>query len=141
MNDQLKQFRLLACVRMREKRMLIFSPFPAEQRGSRKMSTSEQKFFFVFPNLQKHNLLLLYNEHFCGHLSGHVNTLYARIWKLENAHEVLESQRDSPKLSAFCAISRWKLYGPFIFGEPTVTGSTYFDALSTTMTISSIERK
>ncbi|GFU23897.1 uncharacterized protein TNCV_3331661 [Trichonephila clavipes] len=29
----------------------------------------------------------------------------------------------------FCAISRWKVYGPFVFGEPTVTGSAYFDAL------------
>ncbi|GFX72648.1 uncharacterized protein TNCV_4062441 [Trichonephila clavipes] len=29
----------------------------------------------------------------------------------------------------FCAISRWKVYGPFVFGEPTVTGSTYLDAL------------
>ncbi|GFX37720.1 transposable element Tcb1 transposase [Trichonephila clavipes] len=40
----------------------------------------------------------------------------------KNPHVVLKWQRDSPKLNIFCAISRRKVYGHFIFGEPTVTG-------------------
>ncbi|GFV32034.1 uncharacterized protein TNCV_1688071 [Trichonephila clavipes] len=64
-----------------------------------------------------------------GYLSAHVNTHNTRIRSLQNPHEVLELQRDSPKLNAFCSISRRKVYGPFIFGEASMTGSTYLDAL------------
>ncbi|GFV36977.1 uncharacterized protein TNCV_4545651 [Trichonephila clavipes] len=84
---------------------------------------------FVFPILQRQNFLLLYNERSGGHLSEHVDTHNAGIWSLENPHEVIESQRDSPKLSVFCAVSRRKVFVLFVFGEPTVTGSAYFDAV------------
>ncbi|GFX94164.1 uncharacterized protein TNCV_4292091 [Trichonephila clavipes] len=84
---------------------------------------------FVFPGLQRQNLLLLCNERSCGYLSGHVGTHNARICSLENPHEVLESQRDSPKLNVLCAISLRKVHGPFVFGEPTVTSSAYLEAL------------
>ncbi|GFV97145.1 uncharacterized protein TNCV_3527301 [Trichonephila clavipes] len=47
MKDQLKQFCLLVWVRMRMKRMLIFSPFLADQRASSKMASSEEKAFCV----------------------------------------------------------------------------------------------
>ncbi|GFY28071.1 uncharacterized protein TNCV_4394051 [Trichonephila clavipes] len=53
-----------------------------------------------------------------------VDTHNVRIWSLENPHEVLE-----PKLNVFCAISRRKVFGPFVFGEPIVTDSAYLDAL------------
>ncbi|GFX22676.1 uncharacterized protein TNCV_2994111 [Trichonephila clavipes] len=77
------------------------------------MTTSEQKAFC----LQTQNL--------CHERSGgHVNTHNAHIWSLENSHEVLESYRDSPQLN----ISRRKVHAPFVFGEPTVTGSAYLDA-------------
>ncbi|GFS90473.1 hypothetical protein TNCV_4096831 [Trichonephila clavipes] len=57
-----------------------------------------------------HCELLRENEmHSGGHFSGHVNTHSARIWSLENPHEVLESQRDSPKLKVLCAISQRKV--------------------------------
>ncbi|GFX76973.1 uncharacterized protein TNCV_2258361 [Trichonephila clavipes] len=69
------------------------------------------------------------NEHSGEHLSGHANTPNARIWSLENPHEELESQRDSPKLNVFYAISRRKVYRPFVFGKPTVSGFAYLDAL------------
>ncbi|GFU63998.1 uncharacterized protein TNCV_245761 [Trichonephila clavipes] len=77
----------------------------------------------------RQNLLLLCNERSDGHLSGHVNAHNVHIRSLENPHEVLESQRDSPKLNVFCAISWRKVYGPFVFGEPIVTGSAYLEAL------------
>ncbi|GFT86441.1 hypothetical protein TNCV_3259401 [Trichonephila clavipes] len=88
------------------------------------MSTSEQKAFCV-PSLQKQILLLLYHER----SGGHVDTQNTCTWSLENPHEVLESQRDSPKLNVFCAISWRKVYGPFVFGELKVTGSAYLDTL------------
>ncbi|GFT70450.1 uncharacterized protein TNCV_2658731 [Trichonephila clavipes] len=50
-------------------------------------------------------------------------------WSLENPHEVLESQPDSPKLTVYCAISRRKVHGPFVIGESTVTGFAYLDSL------------
>ncbi|GFX92811.1 gag-pol [Trichonephila clavipes] len=46
-----------------------------------------------------------------------------------SARQGLESQRDSPKFNVFCALSRWKVYGPFGFGESTVTDSAYLDDL------------
>ncbi|GFS48380.1 uncharacterized protein TNCV_2297261 [Trichonephila clavipes] len=63
------------------------------------------------------------------HFSGHVNTDNVRSCSLENPHEVLELQRDLPKVNVFCAISRLKANGPFIFGEPTATGSVYLYSL------------
>ncbi|GFX26979.1 uncharacterized protein TNCV_1841511 [Trichonephila clavipes] len=62
-------------------------------------------------------------------LNEHVNIHNTLIRSLENPHEVLESQRDSPKLNVFCLISRRKVSGSFVFGETTVTGSAYLDAL------------
>ncbi|GFW13989.1 uncharacterized protein TNCV_4701241 [Trichonephila clavipes] len=128
MKDQLKQFCLLARVRIRAKRILIFSPSPPTSALLEKWQLVNRK-RFVFPSLQRQNLLLLRNKRSDGHLSGHVNAHHARIWKLENPHEVLESLRDTPKSNVFCAISRRKVYGPFVFGEPTVTDSAFLNAL------------
>ncbi|GFW73805.1 uncharacterized protein TNCV_1542591 [Trichonephila clavipes] len=72
------------------------------------------------------DVLLLCNEGFGGHLSGHVNT---HIRSLKNPQKVLESQRDSPKLNVCCTISRKKMHGPFVFGEPIVAGFTSLDDL------------
>ncbi|GFY05308.1 uncharacterized protein TNCV_2207541 [Trichonephila clavipes] len=58
-----------------------------------------------------------------------MKTHNARIWRLENPPEVLELQRDHLNLMFFCAISQRKMYGPFVSGEPTVTGSAYLDVL------------
>ena len=37
--------------------------------------------------------------------------------------------QDSPKLNVFNAISSVKVYGPFFFAKPTVTGISYLDML------------
>ncbi|GFV94395.1 uncharacterized protein TNCV_3352331 [Trichonephila clavipes] len=117
---------------MRAKRMLIpsFSHLssPSISALVEKWQLVNRK-CFVFPSLQRQNLLLLCNERSGGNLIGYVNTHNAHIWSLGNPHEVLESQRDSPKLNVFCAIPWRKMYWPFIFGEPTVIGSAYLDAL------------
>ncbi|GFX46483.1 uncharacterized protein TNCV_4549221 [Trichonephila clavipes] len=80
-------------------------------------------------DLKRQNLLLLCFERSGGHRREHVNTQNTGIWSLENPHEVLESQKDSPKLDVFCAVCWRIMYEPFVFGEPTVTGSAYLDAL------------
>jgi hypothetical protein len=41
----------------------------------------------------------------------------------------MEYVRDSPKVNVFCAVSSCKVYGPFFFAEPTVTGINYLDML------------
>ncbi|GFY30212.1 uncharacterized protein TNCV_3091191 [Trichonephila clavipes] len=86
-----------------------------------------QSLFESKPRRVVANLLLLGNKRSRGHLSGHVNTHNVLIWSLENPHEVLESQRDSPKLNVFCVTYRRKVYGPFVFGEPTVSCYAYLD--------------
>ena len=52
-----------------------------------------------------------------------------RIWGSEHPHEVVQYQRDSPKLNVFCALSRRQMYGPFCFAEATVTGVAYLSML------------
>ena len=63
------------------------------------------------------------------HIRSAVNRHNVRIWGSENQHAYVEHQRDSPKVSAFCAISSQKVYGPFFFAEETVTGMAYLDML------------
>jgi len=63
------------------------------------------------------------------HVSAAVNRRNVRIWRIKNPHAYVEHQRDSPKVSVFCAISIQKVYGPFYFAEETVPGMTYVDML------------
>ncbi|KAJ4433763.1 hypothetical protein ANN_16075 [Periplaneta americana] len=73
--------------------------------------------------------LVIFSDESTFHLNGCVNTHNVRIWGSANPHEMVQLQQDSPKLNSFCAISRRKIYGPFFFGEATVTGASYLDAL------------
>jgi len=41
----------------------------------------------------------------------------------------MEHVRDSPEVNMFYAVSSCKVYGPFFFAEPTVTGINYLDML------------
>ena len=41
----------------------------------------------------------------------------------------MEHVCDSPKVNVFCAVSCCKVYGPFFFAKPTVTGINYLDML------------
>lgn len=72
---------------------------------------------------------VVFSDESTFHTSGHVNTHNVRIWGSENPHEMVQLQRDSPKINVFCALSRRKVYGPFFFGEATVTGTSYLDTL------------
>jgi len=63
------------------------------------------------------------------HISGKENRHNVRIWGTEQPHAQIEHQRDYPKVSVSCAVSREKLHGPFFFTEATVTGDLFLDML------------
>jgi hypothetical protein len=52
-----------------------------------------------------------------------------QIWGTENPHAKLEQDRDSNKVNVFLAVSSCENYGPFFFGETTVTGINYLEML------------
>lgn len=72
---------------------------------------------------------IVFSDEATFHLSGKVNRHNVRIWGTEQPHQIVQHERDSPKVNVFCAISRNKVYGPFFFAENTVTGITYLDML------------
>jgi len=41
----------------------------------------------------------------------------------------MEFVHDSPRVNVFCALSKAKVYGPFLFTAYTITGMTYLDML------------
>lgn len=72
---------------------------------------------------------LVFSDEATFHVNGKVNKHNTRIWGTENPHELLEHQRDSPKVTVFCAMSKKAVYGPFFFERATVNGETYLDML------------
>jgi hypothetical protein len=65
-------------------------------------------------------------------LEGHgqwwyVNAVFNETAKKEHAR--IEHQSDSPKVNAFCGVSREKVHGPFFFTEATVTGDSFLEML------------
>ena len=51
------------------------------------------------------------------------------MWGTENPYELLMHQRDSPKMTVYCAMSKKAVYGPLFFEKATVNGETYLDML------------
>ena len=72
---------------------------------------------------------LVFNDEATFHVNGKVNKHNTRIWGTENSHVILEHQRDSPKVTVFCAMSKKAVYGSFFFEGATVNGETYLDML------------
>ena len=63
------------------------------------------------------------------HVSGKVNKHNIRIWGSQNPCEVLERERDSPKISVWCGLMHNQIIGPFIFAESTIIANIYLDML------------
>ena len=63
------------------------------------------------------------------HVSGKVNKHNIRIWGLQNPCEVLERERDSPKINVWCGLMHNQIIDPFIFAESTITANIYLDML------------
>ncbi|GBN20375.1 hypothetical protein AVEN_260841-1 [Araneus ventricosus] len=52
-----------------------------------------------------------------------------RIWGYENPHFIIETVRDSPKVSVWCGLMADSVISPFFFVESTVTKEVYLDML------------
>ena len=63
------------------------------------------------------------------HVYGKVNKHNIRIWGSQNPSEVLERERDSPKINVWCGLMHDQIIGPFIFAESTITANIYLDML------------
>lgn len=64
------------------------------------------------------------------HVSGTVNRNNCRVWGAEHPHEVIQHQRDSPKVNVWCGLMVDRVIGPFIFVEQTINGDIYYDMLT-----------
>jgi hypothetical protein len=58
-------------------------------------------------------------------VSATVNWHNYHIWGCENHHNDNEHGCDSPKFDMWCALMKYKVIGPFLLEEPTVTGDTF----------------
>ena len=72
---------------------------------------------------------LVFSDEATFHVSGKVNQYNTRIWGTENPHELLKHQRDSTKVTVFCAVLKKAVYGPFFFERAAVNAETYLDKL------------
>ncbi|PSN58023.1 hypothetical protein C0J52_02021 [Blattella germanica] len=72
---------------------------------------------------------ILFSDEATFHICGRVNRHNCRIWADEQPNATYEWQRDTPKINVWLGVSATKLYGPFMFQEPTVTGVTYLEML------------
>jgi hypothetical protein len=48
-------------------------------------------------------------------------------------------KRKSPKANVFCALSKERVYGPFIFMETTITGIVYLEMLQQFLSSSQLD--
>ena len=62
-------------------------------------------------------------------VSGKVNRHNIRIWGSQNPYEVLEKERDNPKLNVWCGLMHNQIIGLFIFDESTIIADIYLDML------------
>ena len=72
---------------------------------------------------------LIFSDEAMFHLNSKVSHHNVYIWGLENPHEIVQHECDSPKINVFSVVSVRKIYGPFFFEGNTVTGNPYFEML------------
>jgi hypothetical protein len=70
----------------------------------------------------KMTLLVIFSDEANFHLIGKIN-------RLQYPREVLQHERHSLKLNEFYAFPQAKVYEPFFFMRPRVTGQTYREVL------------
>lgn len=81
--------------------------------------------------VQEANLLqnVLFSDEATFHTCGMVNRHNCRVWADEQPNEIMEWERNTPKVNVWLGLTKSKVYGPFFFGERTVTGNSYIDML------------
>ena len=62
---------------------------------------------------------VLFSDEATFHTCGHVNRHNCRIWADEQPNALQEWERDSPKVNLWMGITKSKVYGPYMFAEPT----------------------
>jgi len=71
---------------------------------------------------------LVFSNEVTFHENDKVNKHNTCIWVLIT-HMNFLSQRDSPKVTVFCAMLKKAVYGPFFFERTTDNGETYLNML------------
>ncbi|PSN54229.1 hypothetical protein C0J52_09258, partial [Blattella germanica] len=73
------------------------------------------------------NILLNHESKF--HICGFVYKNNCRIWADEQPNATYEWTRDSPKVNVWLGLTQTRIYGPFMFQKPTITGTSFLDML------------
>lgn len=72
---------------------------------------------------------VLFTDESTFHVNGVVNRHNCRIWGSEKPREIVQHQRDSPKVNVWCGLMNDRIVGPFIFCENTINGDIYCEML------------
>lgn len=72
---------------------------------------------------------VIFTDESTFHVNGTVNRHNCRIWGSEKPCEIVQYQRDSPKVNVWCGLMHDRVVGPFIFAENTINGDIYCDML------------
>lgn len=67
------------------------------------------------------NMILLMSDEAHFHLNGSVNKQNFRYWSSQNPRNIHEKPLHSPKVTVWCALSRFCIIGPYFFEENGVT--------------------
>jgi hypothetical protein len=87
----------------------------------------------ILARIENHTDLLtrfICSEQATFHLNSKVNRHNFLFYGMESSHFTLKHERDLPEVNVFCAISKWRVYGPFFFMEDTIVGNLYLDLLT-----------
>ena len=72
---------------------------------------------------------LLLSSELTLHIFGFVNKNNCRIWADEQPNAIFEWTRNSPKVNVWLGLTQTRIYGPFMFRERPITGTSYLDML------------
>jgi hypothetical protein len=73
---------------------------------------------------------MLFSDESTFHVCGKVNRHACRFWGSENPHQVIEYERDTPKLNVWLGVHKHSVIGPFFFFFSTVKGHSYLFMLA-----------
>jgi hypothetical protein len=106
----------------------MWAPVVARQI-SKRYSSSCHLFISHIEENDNYLDLVLFSDESTFQVCGKVNRHNCRIWDSENPHQVIEYERDTPKLNVWLGLHKHGVIGPFFFMESTVTGYSYLDML------------
>jgi hypothetical protein len=72
---------------------------------------------------------IFFSDEAVFYLNGLVNKHNIRYWSETNPNITIETVMNSPKINVWCAMSKYRLIGPFYFQEDTVHGKNYLAML------------